>query len=100
MSTHAHAGHVGHEMEDFQGIYAIWAIPFSFVLLVVFLAIVTLWVPASASRELRLKEAQGAEVSRQWIQEQRADEARVLAGGEGMSISEAMAEVVRKNGGR
>lgn len=97
MSTHSHAGHGGHETEDFEGTYAIWAVPFSFVMLAAFLVIVTLWVPAAASREMRLKEVQGSEVSRQWIEEHRAAEAEALSGETGIPVSEAMAEIVRRN---
>ena len=100
MSTHAHSSHGGHETEDFEGTYALWAIPFSFVILAAFLVIVILWVPAAASREMRLKEVGGAEVSRQWIEEHKAAEAEALSGGEGMPVSEAMAEIVRRSSTR
>lgn len=97
MSTHAHSAHGGHEMEDFEGHLAIWAIPFSFAMLFAFLFIVVLWVPAAVSRELKHKELEGAEVNRQSLLLHKAEQAEILAGSEGLPIDQAMAELVRKN---
>lgn len=81
MNTHAidTASHGGHEREDFQGTYAIWAIPFSMLLLAIFVFIVSLWVPAAATREMRTKEVQGAEQSRRELLEHRAAEQQSFA---------------------
>jgi hypothetical protein len=92
--THAdshseHVSHGGHETEDFQGTYAIWAVPFSVIALAVFVAIVALWAPAAASREMRVKEVLGAEESRGQLLEHRAHEKQALASGT-MSIEQAM----------
>jgi hypothetical protein len=84
----AHAG-PGHETQDLEGTYAIWAIPFSLIALAIFLAIVAMWVPAAASREMRAKEVQGAEESRSQLMEHRAHERQALASGS-MSIERAM----------
>lgn len=97
MSTQAHAGHVGHETSDFEGRYAILAIPFSMLMLVAFLFIVTLWAPAAASREMQLKEQAGAEAARQSLLEHRTEQAAALEAGEGrIAVTEAMGAVVNK----
>ncbi len=89
-TTHAiNTGHGGHEKEDFEGTYAIWAIPFSMVLLAVFVFIVALWAPAAASREMRAKERMGAEQSRRELIEHRASEREALASG-AVPIEDAM----------
>jgi ABC-type protease/lipase transport system fused ATPase/permease subunit len=93
--THSHdSAHVGHEMEDFEGGYAIWAIPFSLIMLIGFVLIVVLWAPAAASREMKIKEQQGAEASRQSLLDHRALEAETL---EKTGVKQAMAELVRRN---
>lgn len=95
MSTHTQnhdAAHGGHEMEDFEGGYAIWAIPFSLIMLIGFVLIVVIWAPAAATREMRIKELQGAEAGRQSLLDHRAVEAEAL---EKAGVGQAMAEVVR-----
>ena len=93
MSTHAeHGSHGGHETEDFQGTYAIWAVPFSIIALAIFVAIVVLWAPSAASREMRAKETLGAENSRSQLLEHRAHESQVLASGV-MPVEQAMREL-------
>jgi hypothetical protein len=87
MSTHANSGahshgaHGGYETEDFQGTYAVWAVPFSIAALAVLVAIVVLWAPAAASREMKAKEILGAEGSRSQLLEHRAQESQALASG-------------------
>jgi hypothetical protein len=88
---------VGHELEDFEGTYAIWAVPFSLLILVIFVAIIVLWAPAAATREMRLKEIEGAEASRQSLLEHRAEQEAFLAGSGGIPVERAMDELVRKN---
>jgi flagellar biosynthesis/type III secretory pathway M-ring protein FliF/YscJ len=91
MSTQ-HDSHGGHETEDFQGTYAVWAVPFSLMALVAFLVIVALWAPAAASREMRAKELQGAEGSRSQLLEHRAHESQVLASG-AVPVEQAMRDL-------
>lgn len=97
MSTHTHThdgAHVGHEMEDFEGGYAIWAIPFSLIMLLGFVLIVVIWAPAAATREMRIKEVQGAEAGRQSLLDHRALEAEALGKAD---VNQAMAELVRNH---
>lgn len=100
MSNQEHAAHGGHETSDFEGRYAILAIPFSLLMLLGFLVIVTLWVPAAASREMRLKEQVGAEAARQSLIDHRTEEAAALAAGEGrLAVTDAMKALVNKTSG-
>ena len=100
MSTHAHAAHGGHEASDFEGHYAILAIPFSMLMLVAFMVIVSLWVPAAASHEMRIKEQAGAEAARQSLLEHRNEEARALEAGEGrIAVTDAMGTLAAKAAG-
>jgi hypothetical protein len=100
MSNHAHAAdasHGSHEQTDFEGNFAIWAVPFSLVLLFGFVLIVTLWVPSAVTREMKVKELQGAEAGTQSLLLHRAHEAEAMAAGEGrIPVEEAMAAVVRE----
>lgn len=84
----AHTG-PGHETQDLQGTYAVWAIPFSLMALAVFLIIVALWVPAAASREMRAKEVLGSQESRGQLLEHREHEQQAIASGT-LSIDQAM----------
>lgn len=95
MSTHSHQAHGGHETQDFEGGYAIWAIPFSLAMLTAFLLVVVLWAPAAATREMRYKEVLGAEAERQSLLEHRAEEAAVLetAGADRIPVKQAMKEL-------
>lgn len=95
MSTHEQHAHGGHEADDFKGTYAIWAIPFSMVMLFAFLFIVVLWVPAAASKEMKIKDVAGAEISREAYNEHSAEDADELG-----DIDESMDAVVRENGAR
>lgn len=97
MNAHDHASHGGHELEDFKGTYAIWAVPFSIALLLAFVLIVSVWVPAAVSSELRNKDVQGAEVSRAPLLDHRAKQAEALAAGsDRIAVEQAMAAVVRQ----
>lgn len=94
MSTQAHStpearAVPGHEIQDLQGNYAIWTIPFSLIALAIFLIVVVLWVSAAASREMRAKEVLGSQESRSQLLEYRAHEQQALASG-AMSIDQAM----------
>jgi hypothetical protein len=97
MSTHAHNEHAhgGHEHEDFEGTYAIWAIPFSMAMLATFVFIVVLWVPAAASKEMKFKETSGAELSRSSLVKHR-DEQKAALG----DIEKSMDAVVGENASR
>jgi hypothetical protein len=76
---------------------AIWAVPFSLIMLLGFVLIVVLWVPAAVTREMKAKEVQGAEAERQSLLEQRALEAGELEARDGrISVEQAMAAVVRE----
>lgn len=92
MSTHEHHAHGGHETDDFKGTYAIWAVPFSLSLLFMFVFIVVLWVPAAASKEMKLKDLAGAEISRESYNEHKAEDAEELG-----DIEESMEAVVREH---
>lgn len=94
MNTHEHT-HSGHEPDEFKNVYAVWAIPFSLVLLFVFVLIVTLWAPAAASKEMRAKELAGAEASRAGYFEHDEEDAEELG-----DIEESMRAVVRENENR
>jgi hypothetical protein len=94
-STHEQHAHGGHETEDFKGIYAIWAVPFSLSLLFAFVFIVALWVPAAASKEMKLKDLAGAEVSHEVYREHDAEDAEEMG-----DIEEAMEAVVREREAR
>jgi hypothetical protein len=99
MSTHDHAsaGHGGHEMEDFKGTYAIWAVPFSILILLSFVLIITLWVPSTVSRELKKKDVLGAESSRAPLLDHRSKQSEQLAAAsDRIAVEQAMAAVVRE----
>jgi|GEM_PF-3962384 len=97
MSNHTHSEHAhgGHELQDFEGTYAIWAIPFSMAILAAFVLIVVLWVPAAAGKEMKLKDTLGAEVSRAGLLEHRAEQAEALG-----DIEKSMAAVVAEKAAR
>lgn len=96
MSIESHHDHGGHELEDFSGHYAVWAVPFSLFALFVFLLIVAQWVPAAVSHEMRVKELQGAEAGEQSLREHRAYEAELLAARD-VSVDRAM-QALSRNG--
>ncbi len=97
MNAHDHAAPGGHEMQDFEGTYAIWSVPFSIAMLLVFVFIIAQWVPAAVSNELKNKDIQGAEVSRAPLLEHRAQQAEALAAGsDRIAVDQAMAAVVRQ----
>jgi hypothetical protein len=97
MSNHAHSehGHGGHEHQDFEGTYAIWAIPFSLAMLATFVLIVVLWVPAAAGKEMKQKDTFGAEVSRSGLLEHRAEQTEALG-----DIEKSMEAVVAEKATR
>lgn len=97
MSTHTHNehSHAGHELTDFEGTYAIWAIPFSLVTLFTFVLIVVLWVPSAASKELKYKDTLGAEASQSSLIDHRAEDAQALG-----DVEKSMAEIVKENNSR
>jgi hypothetical protein len=97
MSTHSHNehGHGGHELEDFEGTYAIWAIPFSLVMLFTFVLVVTLWVPAAAGKELKIKDTLGAEAAQTSLIEHRAEETEALG-----DVEASMSAIVNENTSR
>ena len=88
--------HGSHETEDFQGTYALWAIPFSLAMLVAFLVIVVVWVPSAATREMRAKEVEGARSSRELLEQHRAAQREALASG-AMPIEAAIKDLAAKN---
>lgn len=95
MSDHNHTSG-GHELEDFKGTYAIWAVPFSIAILMMFVLVIALWVPSTVSRELKAKDVAGAESSRAPLLEHRADQAgQLAAASDRIAIEDAMAAVVR-----
>ncbi len=99
MSTHAHSGHGshgGHETEDFQGTYAIWAIPFSLAMLVAFLVVIVIWAPAAATREMRAKEVEGARSGRELLEQHRTAQREALASG-AMPIEAAIRDLAAQN---
>jgi hypothetical protein len=99
MSANTHSSHRGHETTDFDSPYSVWAIPFSIVVLLVFVLIIVLWVPAVTSREMKVKEIEGAEAGRQSLLDQRALESEALesAGPDRMPVMQAMIELARVN---
>jgi hypothetical protein len=102
MSTHDHDSHGhattgAHEMTDFEGTYAIWAVPFSILVLMSFVLIIALWVPAAVSRELKAKDVAGAESSRAPLLDHRAEQSQQLAAAsDRIAVEQAMAAVVRE----
>lgn len=95
MSTHEDHARGGHETEDFKGTYAVWAVPFSLSMLFAFVFIVVLWVPAAASKEMKLKDLAGAEVSRESFLEHSEEDAEEMG-----NIEESMEAIVRENDDR
>jgi len=94
MSAHEHAN-AGHEPDEFKIPYAVWAVPFSLSLLVLFVFIVILWVPAAASKEMKAKEQLGAETSRTFFLDHQEEDAEELG-----DIEASMSAVVRQHANR
>lgn len=95
MTTHDTPAHAGYEPDEFRSPYALWAVPFSMILLVVFVIVISLWVPATASKEMRAKELAGAEASRTGYLEHNEEDADELG-----NIKESMEAVVRESSNR
>lgn len=95
MSVHENTAHIGHEPDEFRNAYALWAVPFSLALLVFFVLIVTLWVPAAASKEMKSKELLGATISRGFYDAHAEEDAEELG-----NIEASMDAIVRQNDNR